>query len=98
MGMNQKELDESSATYLVRKINGFNAAKNAEIRFRTYLFRELCFYAGNGGNFKNGVKREDVFPVPGERKALEQLKQREIEEIKQGREWMKSWPTPKGIA
>lgn len=95
MGMTEQELNQSSIQYLVRRINGFRSAQKQDRIFQLTMYRELCYYAANGGNFKNGIKRTQLFSIPGE-KELERTKY--LEELMEGIEVMKRWPKPKGIA
>jgi hypothetical protein len=97
MGWPERQMNESTVNAIVRAINGYNKSRKDDQVFYMSLVREICFYAANGGNFKKGISRDDLFSIPGEEKAKERLRKERIKELQQAREVMKQWPKP-GIA
>lgn len=103
MGMSEKEYNECSPKWLVRRLNGRMAVERSRTKLMMSLVRDICYYAGNGGNFKKGVSKHDIFLLPGEQKLIEERNKALKEQLKKERELMKGWRTPnfgppKGIA
>lgn len=95
MGMSQKEYNDCTPLWLVRMINGKMAAERSRTKLMMALVRDICYYAGNGGNFKKGVTKHDIYLLPGEKTLLEERKRQLKIELEKEKELMKSWPVPK---
>lgn len=90
MGLSERELHESSIEYIVLRLNGYRAKDERDQRTLMALAREICYYAGNGGNFKHGVKKRDIFPLPGET-AEERKNSKELDKVLRAATFMNNW-------
>lgn len=76
MGLTESQLNDSSIQYLVRRLNGMRAHEERQVNFTMSLIREVCYYAANGGNFRHGVKKDQIYKLPSD---IEAEKNRVIE-------------------
>lgn len=91
--MLEKEFDDCTPRYFVARLNGLRASQAVQNRLTMSLIREVCYYAAHGGNFQKGLKRSDIFDLPGEkaRKLKEAKRQKEI--LKEAG-FLKHWTPP----
>jgi hypothetical protein len=94
MGMSEKEYNECSPLWLVRRLNGRMTADRSRTKLMMALVRDICYYAGNGGNFKKGVAKHDIYLLPGEKELLEKRRKELRVQLEQEKEQMKKWRIP----
>lgn len=90
MGLTEQQFDDCTPRYFVLRLNGLRAAQKRDKTFVMTLVREICFYAGNGGNFKHGVKKRDIFALPNE-EVDELKKSKELAKILETAVFMNNW-------